>query len=175
VCAKLYGSLTHGGIDYVSGAWPGSSFEVVAAADGRAAYRPNHPIFGNHVIIEHPVNGAHYYTLYYHLQSSNLAPAPAWTLVQRGEKIGMAGDTGSARGQGIHLHFTLCVGDWHTKCKAPYPEWTTDPYDIYGAWESYPPAGALGVNHFFTTDPPQIPFARARRAPPSYSSLTLAD
>jgi hypothetical protein len=173
-CAKLYGSLIHGGIDYVKGTWPGSSFEVVAAADGPAYYRPNHSPLGNAVIVEHQVNGKALYTLYGHLQSSDLPPEPAWTYVQRGQKIGLAGDSGSAKGRGIHLHFALCVGDWRTKCKAPYPDWTVDPYDIYGTWGSYPPDGALGVNHFFATDPPQLPFSRAIHTPRSNSSLNLA-
>ncbi len=79
----------------------GKRGEVVrAAADGLVAYSDNGLCgYGNVVIIVHP-NG--WVTLYAHLQR---ATVQAGYFVARGERIGLVGDTGKARG--AHLHFEL--------------------------------------------------------------------
>ena len=73
---------------------------VRAAADGLVAYSDNGVCgYGNMVMIVHP-NG--WVTLYAHLQK---ATVQAGAFVKRGERIGLVGDTGKARGP--HLHFEL--------------------------------------------------------------------
>lgn len=88
--------LRHEGID-VAGA---SGAEVHAVADGIVAYADNGVRgFGNCVMIVH-ANG--WVSLYAHL--SRVTVQPGWRAV-RGERIGLVGSTGIARGP--HLHFEL--------------------------------------------------------------------
>ena len=88
--------LRHEGIDVAAPA----GAEVHAVADGIVAYADNGVRgFGNCVILVH-ANG--WVSLYAHLARATVQPG--WRAV-RGERIGLVGSTGIARGP--HLHFEL--------------------------------------------------------------------
>jgi len=88
--------LRHEGIDVAASA----GAEVHAVADGIVAYADNGVRgFGNCVILVH-ANG--WVSLYAHLARATVQPG--WRAV-RGERIGLVGSTGIARGP--HLHFEL--------------------------------------------------------------------
>ncbi len=142
----------HKGIDYVlggrdAGRW--QSFDVVAAADGEACGNCTSRQ-GNAVWIKHSVNGQTYYTYYGHLASIEpgipIGSQQNTVRVRRGQKIGVAGDTGS---DSIHLHFQVSYG--HTP---------VDPYDLWTTREPYAPGCAscqMGAAYLWTTSPPSLP------------------
>jgi|SRR5690554_3082844 murein DD-endopeptidase MepM/ murein hydrolase activator NlpD len=75
---------------------------VVASGNGVVREAGQNPTFGKHVIIEHKTAG--YRTLYAHL--SEIAPGiRPGKKVERGEKIGLSGNTG--RSTGPHLHYEV--------------------------------------------------------------------
>ncbi len=134
----------HRGIDYIkrdsNNNWV--NFDVLAAADGVAMqstqYDANGKGFGKFVLVRHQEkdsDGRHYFTLYAHLESVETHIVSknrgdtnygSWTPVKAGDKIGVAGRTGSehlALDQSIHLHFEVNRGG--------YVQNKTDPYGIY--------------------------------------------
>ncbi|MCL0035657.1 PKD domain-containing protein, partial [Thermodesulfovibrionales bacterium] len=162
----------HKGIDYIKGEvdqLPWQSFDVVAAADGRAI-RGSSPSWGTYVYIHHyerAICGNNYHTLYAHLESVDPKISDTeWTPVRRGEFIGRAGATGVKDRYGnpqpawVHLHFELHIGDARPREKA-YNR--IDPYDLYKTREYYPGGQKYtrsGQNHLWTSDPPtQAPAA----------------
>ncbi|MCL0042684.1 PKD domain-containing protein, partial [Thermodesulfovibrionales bacterium] len=162
----------HKGIDYIKGEvdqLPWQSFDVVAAADGRAI-RGSSPSWGTYVYIHHyerAICGNNYHTLYAHLESVNPKISDTeWTPVRRGEFIGRAGATGVKDRYGnpqptwVHLHFELHIGDARAWEKAHN---RIDPYDLYKTREYYPGGQKYtrsGQNHLWTSDPPtQAPAA----------------
>jgi len=92
----------HCGIDIVS-----SNKTIKAAATGTVKYKGYTNGNGNHVIIEHNVNGKTVYTLYSHLANYNACPSKGST-VQKGAQIGVMGSTGNSTG--VHLHFAIFSG-----------------------------------------------------------------
>ena len=159
----------HGGIDYIKGERDNSStwenFDVLAAADGYACRfwheGGNYNLGGWYVRIEHNQNGIYYTTEYNHLDSvnENLIPqCNTVVYVERGQKIGVAGDRNLANYPPplVHLHFELRV---NSTIETASTVQATDPY---GIWDinasSYPDpnngqAGLMGT-HYWTTDPP---------------------
>lgn len=146
----------HGGIDYIKGTGTSSTwqkFDVLAAADGEACGDcAAGPAGSKSVWIKHNIGGEIFYTYYGHLSEIAshipLGDQSKTVAVKRGEKIGVAGDTG-AEGKGIHLHFTLK----NSKNIA------VDPYALNATRDAYPdPNGANGkvadTNHYWTTNPP---------------------
>lgn len=85
---------THKGIDLVS-----SNKSILAADDGVVSYVGTKSGYGNVIIIDHK-NG--YETLYGHLKEFNVEKGQ---VVEKGEKIGVMGNTG--RSTGTHLHFEI--------------------------------------------------------------------
>lgn len=160
----LNGSFVHNGIDYVNGI-PGSdpstweSFDVVASADG-LAMQSSGGGYGNFVIVRHNETndeGKNIFTLYAHLQTvsskiifkenRNDTNYLTWTPIERGQKLGEAGDTGSPGV--VHLHFEVNIGG--------YAQDKTDPYDIMQAREFYPGNSLFsgcGLNFLWTECPP---------------------
>lgn len=163
---------THEGIDYAtlnssgtSATW--DSFPVLAAAPGWAwdGYSSS---YGNYVLVRHIVRDGttldDYYTLYAHLDSvaAKVSDAPSTTgvRVQRGEYLGEAGETGSASGGVIHLHFELLEeASWSCTYRL-------DPYDLYDQVDSNAEPGVyasqmdlssgMGSNPYFISDPPRV-------------------
>ncbi len=136
----------HGGIDYINGSvnnlrsW--GTFPVIAAADGEACGNCSSRQ-GNAVWVKHNVGGSTYYTYYGHLASISggipIGSQSRTVQVQRGQVLGMAGDTGAGSGI-LHLHFAL-----YSASSQPL-----DPYSI-GKLRQYYPApsnGQSGVGWF---------------------------
>lgn len=154
------GGGLHAGIDLIKGEIDNSptwmNYEVVAGFDGEACGNcASGPAGSQSVWIKHVVNGAIYYSYYGHL--AQIEPSiPLGSLtntvhVQRGQRIGISGDTGTTAGW-IHLHFL-------TKNAS---NMALDPYDLYSIDHTlYYPGGAsyngMGPNHLFTADPPSYP------------------
>jgi hypothetical protein len=151
----------HRGIDYVLGGRDNArwqSFDVVAAADGWACGNCISRQ-GNAVWIEHRINDQTYYSYYGHLDTIE-AFIPQGNqrntvAVQRGQKIGVAGSTGS---DSIHLHFQVSFA--HTP---------VDPYDLWVKREPYAPGCQpclMGPSPLWTTNPPSFASGGAPPAPP---------
>lgn len=136
-------SYCHQAIDFFQSC--NSAFDVRAAHDGFARTSTS-PTWGNYVYIQKSIGGADWYTLYAHLESTNVPGAGK--SVSRGEVIGRSGKTGAANNC-IHLHFELSLGG------LGYP-YRIDPYGVYGTshWYPIPPAGQSSA---WTTDPPSYP------------------
>lgn len=75
---------------------------VVASGEGIVREAGLNPTFGNHVVIEHKAAG--YRTLYAHLSEIGSGIRPG-KRVERGERIGLSGNTG--RSTGPHLHYEV--------------------------------------------------------------------
>lgn len=97
-------TTNHAGIDIKA-----NNTDVFAAATGTVLYRNYTNGNGNHVIIKHNLNGATVYTLYSHLANFNGCPSVNAT-VQKGQKIGVMGNTGNSSGP--HLHFAVFTGTY---------------------------------------------------------------
>lgn len=92
----------HSGMDLVS-----SNRAISAAGDGRIIYRGYSSGNGNHVVIEHTLNGKTFRTLYSHLADFTGCPEVGqW--VTKGTRIGTMGTTGNSTG--VHLHFAVYYG-----------------------------------------------------------------
>ena len=91
------------GVDFT----PGNGTPIFVIADGTVIEaRDDYYGFGNHVIIEHQINGHTITTLYAHMQhgSSTLVVGQA---VKVGDLIGLVGQTGTATGPHLHLEITV--------------------------------------------------------------------
>lgn len=76
---------------------------VTAAAAGRVQFAGDLGIYGNCVLVDH---GLGLTTLYGHLSRLDVETGDA---VERGQRLGLSGDTGLAGGD--HLHFAVLVGE----------------------------------------------------------------
>lgn len=101
--APCYGcSSFHQGLDLT----PGAGAPIYAIADGTVVLHEEGGGFGNHVIIEHVVNGQRIQSLYAHMQWGS-SPLQQGDQVAVGDFIGLVGATGQVTG--AHLHFELEV------------------------------------------------------------------
>lgn len=91
--ARVY----HIGVDLI-----GSSDNVYAVAGGTVERSGWNNANGNYVVIRHNVSGKNIYSFYAHLSSRSVS---ANTKVVKGQKIGVVGSTGNAKGK--HLHFAI--------------------------------------------------------------------
>lgn len=152
-----YSSNKHEGIDYIQGVINQSrtwvNFDVLAAAEGDATYIGYKSGWGDTVVVKHTIDGQIYYTLYAHLDSWTVPGSNAWDHVMAGQKIGVAGKSGSGSGNVTHLHFEVS----HTSYGSGYRD---DPYDLrnvrnyYPGWDKYT---GLGSNHSWRTEPAHEP------------------
>jgi murein DD-endopeptidase MepM/ murein hydrolase activator NlpD len=99
----------HKGVDLTSG-----NRSILAADNGKVIYAGYKSDYGNHIIIDH-LNG--YKTVYGHLSKMNVSVG---TIVEKGEKIGVMGNTGDSTG--THLHFEIRTSD-HPKNPLKYLNW----------------------------------------------------
>ncbi len=83
------------------------SIPIVAAADGYVLKSHYSSSYGNVIYMTHSINGKTFTTVYAHLSSSSVGTGQ---YVEKGQKIGMMGNTGYSFGQ--HLHFELHAGPW---------------------------------------------------------------
>ena len=84
----------HKGIDLTSG-----NRSIIAADNGKVIYAGYKSDYGNHIIIDH-LNG--YVTLYGHMNQLSVVVGKT---IEKGEKIGLMGNTGNSTG--VHLHFEV--------------------------------------------------------------------
>lgn len=100
VCASGPCTTFHEGIDFAAG--EGAAVKSIAAGVvTHASYDGNH---GNHVTVEHRINGEVFTASYSHMQAIFVRPGQK---LERGARIGNVGNTG--RSYGAHLHFELHV------------------------------------------------------------------
>lgn len=152
----------HGGIDYIKGTDINNEqtwlpFNVYAAAPGIACQKTF--VWDGTGYMVRVKHGNGYITEYLHLDPASIPsiiPSCAvsqdqWKPVQRGEKIGVASDSGSPKL--IHLHLQL----------RDQNETLIDPYGLYGKRDIYPdPNGTNGktcgsVVHYWIQCPPAYP------------------
>lgn len=95
----------HAGIDIANKA---SGVPIVAAADGVVIRSYYSSSYGNAIFIAHSINGQVYTTVYAHMSSRI---ASSGQVVNKGQQIGVMGNTGQSFGQ--HLHFELHKGEWN--------------------------------------------------------------
>ena len=117
------------------------TFQVVAAADGRAQRQDNVPNAGTVISIEHTTlapTGEKYCTRYLHLDPTlPILPLGVWTPVTEGQPLAWAGKTGTTK---LHLHFDVKVGG----CGGTTPR--VDAFDIAGGLI---PAGTPAVKEYY--------------------------
>ncbi|WP_213815574.1 M23 family metallopeptidase [Glaciihabitans sp. dw_435] len=94
-------STSHKGTDFT----PGEGAAIYAIADGVvSAHDVSAWGLGNHVIIEHVINGKKVTSVYAHMRSGSVA-LKAGDVIKKGDFIGLVGMTGAATGP--HLHFEI--------------------------------------------------------------------
>jgi murein DD-endopeptidase MepM/ murein hydrolase activator NlpD len=95
---------------------------VGASNAGRVVFADELGIYGNCVLIDHGLGVS---SLYGHLSRIDVAPGD---VVQRGQTIGLTGQTGLAGGD--HLHFAILVGDTYVDPIEWWdPKWIRDHID----------------------------------------------
>lgn len=95
------GTGFHNGVDFT----PGNGTPIYAIADGTVvSHSDDNYGFGNHVILQHTVNGQNVQSLYAHMQTGS-SPLVAGEEIKVGDFIGLVGDTGNS--YGAHLHFEI--------------------------------------------------------------------
>ena len=78
-----------------------------AISDGRIALVYNSVDYGDVIVLSFPFNGQKLYAAYAHLSAVEVAEGQS---VTRGQRIGLTGDSGNARGmtgKDLHLHFEI--------------------------------------------------------------------
>ena len=96
-------SSDHQGVDFL----PGYGSQIHAVADGVVVQSASDGGLGQHVVIEHVINGQMVQTVYGHMIFGSQTVGVGDT-VSRGEVIGRTGSTGSSTGP--HLHFEVRPG-----------------------------------------------------------------
>ena len=108
-------STFHNGLDFVPGA--GSPIQVIADGTVSAVTGPG-GAFGNHVEIEHVIDGQKVTSTYSHMQTGSVQVSVG-EKVTVGQLVGKVGSTGNSTG--AHLHFEIHLGGVPVD---PYP-WLT--------------------------------------------------
>lgn len=94
-------STMHSGIDFT----PGAGVPIEAIADGTVVGSTvADGSWGTHVTIEHVIDGVVFRSSYAHMQSGTM-PFSVGDTVERGQVVGLVGNTGQSFG--AHLHFTI--------------------------------------------------------------------
>lgn len=99
-------SSDHKGLDLT----PGSGTPIYAIADGVVTTQAESGGFGNHVFIEHTINGQKVETRYAHMGWGTSPLRPGDTIAV-GEFVGLVGNTGQSTGP--HLHLEVLVNGAH--------------------------------------------------------------
>ena len=97
-----YCSSYHRGVDFV----PGRGAPTYAMADGVVTQSEFSGGYGQHVYIEHQINGQSVLTVYAHLQRDS-SPLRVGDQVSVGDFVGLVGSTGTSTGP--HLHFEVRI------------------------------------------------------------------
>lgn len=97
------GGRMHAGVDL----FPGYGTPVYSMAAGVVVGASGSGAYGNHVTVEHVIDGQMVESLYAHLAPGSMAVSVGQT-VHVGQYLGAVGETGNA--QGAHLHFEVRPG-----------------------------------------------------------------
>lgn len=97
-------SSYHQGLDFN----PGAGTPIYAIADGVVIKHEQGGGFGNHVIIEHVINGQRVTSTYAHMTWDS-TPVSTGDTIQVGDFLGTVGSTGTSTG--AHLHFEIRIDD----------------------------------------------------------------
>jgi murein DD-endopeptidase MepM/ murein hydrolase activator NlpD len=97
-----YCSSYHRGVDFV----PGNGVATYAIAAGTVTQSEFSGGYGQHVYIEHQINGQSVLTVYAHLQRDS-SPLRVGDQVDVGAFVGLVGSTGTSTG--AHLHFEVRI------------------------------------------------------------------
>ncbi|HAM27647.1 MAG TPA: hypothetical protein DCP11_13375 [Microbacteriaceae bacterium] len=95
-------SSFHEGIDFT----PGSGVGIGAIADGVVSLVSSSGAYGNHVIIDHVINGQKVQSLYAHMQTGSVV-VTVGQAVKVTQVIGKVGSTGESTGAHLHLEIHL--------------------------------------------------------------------
>lgn len=94
----------HKGVDFT----PGAGAVIQAIADGVVStVIPSHYGLGNHVIIDHQINGQLVRSVYAHMLDGSMRVVVGQA-VKVGDPVGLVGSTGESTG--AHLHFEILIG-----------------------------------------------------------------
>lgn len=88
----------HAGADYAAP----MGTPILAVADGRVIAVGPHGGLGNHIEIEHTVNGSPVVTVYGHIRDGGIHVAVG-DMVRAGQQVGEVGSTGNSTGPHLHL------------------------------------------------------------------------
>lgn len=97
------GGRMHAGVDL----FPGYGTPIYSMAAGVVVQASSSGAYGNHVTVEHVIDGQVVESLYAHMAPGTMAVSVG-QLVQVGQYLGGVGETGNA--QGAHLHFEVRPG-----------------------------------------------------------------
>ena len=97
-----YCSSSHRGVDFT----PGNGAPIFAVADGVVIQAEYGRGYGEHVYIEHRINGQSVITVYAHMQRSS-SPLRVGDSVPVGEFVGLVGNTGTSTGPHLHLEVRI--------------------------------------------------------------------
>jgi murein DD-endopeptidase MepM/ murein hydrolase activator NlpD len=97
-------STEHQGVDLV----PGAGTPIAAIADGTVVEAGFYGELGEHVTVEHVVDGETVTSVYGHMIAGSMHLAPG-DHVTRGQIVGLVGSTGESTG--AHLHFGILDAD----------------------------------------------------------------
>lgn len=96
-------SSYHKGVDFL----PGNGTPIYAIADGVVSVHDDgYGGFGNHVMVEHQIDGSTVTSVYAHMQTGS-SPLVVGDTVKVGDFIGLVGSTGATTAP--HLHFEVRV------------------------------------------------------------------
>lgn len=97
-----YCSSNHRGVDFT----PGNGAPIFAIADGVVTQAEFGSGYGEHVYIEHRINGQSVLSVYAHMQRSS-SPLRVGDTVAVGDFIGLVGNTGTSTGPHLHLEVRI--------------------------------------------------------------------
>jgi murein DD-endopeptidase MepM/ murein hydrolase activator NlpD len=101
--APCYGcSSYHQGLDFT----PGAGAPIYAIADGVVTGHTEGGAYGNHVFVDHIINGQRVTSLYAHMIWGS-SPLVVGQQITAGEFIGQVGSTGASTGAHLHLEIHL--------------------------------------------------------------------
>jgi len=95
-------SSQHQGVDFT----PGTGTPIYAVADGVVTQSTFGGAFGQHVLLDHVINGQKVQTLYAHMISGS-SPLKEGDPIKVGDFIGLVGTTGASTGAHLHLEVHL--------------------------------------------------------------------
>jgi len=97
-----YCSSSHRGVDFT----PGNGAPIFAVADGVVIQAEYGRGYGEHIYIEHRINGQSVITVYAHMQRSS-SPLRVGDSVAVGDFVGLVGNTGTSTGPHLHLEVRI--------------------------------------------------------------------